>query len=64
MYGPATFQPAPVFLFELVETQDSVSGKLIQDIELVASGTLLKVDPDHIVLKKIVLTGYPIRCAY
>jgi pre-rRNA-processing protein TSR1 len=58
VYGPATFQPAPVFLFK--ETIDEVTGAVTATI-LVASGTLLSVNPDHIILKKIVLTGYPIR---
>jgi pre-rRNA-processing protein TSR1 len=58
VYGPATFQPAPVFLFK--ETLDDVTGA-VTATTLVASGTLLSVNPDHIILKKIVLTGYPIR---
>jgi 40S ribosome biogenesis protein Tsr1 and BMS1 C-terminal len=61
VYGPATFQPAPVFLFK--ETIDDVTGA-VTATTLVASGTLLSVNPDHIILKKIVLTGYPIRYTY
>ncbi|RHY83057.1 hypothetical protein DYB37_000869 [Aphanomyces astaci] len=47
VYGPATFQPASV----LVVFQNA----------LVASGTLLNVDPDRIVLKRVVVTGTPVR---
>ncbi|RHY33398.1 hypothetical protein DYB32_001646 [Aphanomyces invadans] len=47
VYGPATFQPASV----LVVYQNS----------LIASGTLLNVDPDRIVLKRVVITGTPVR---
>jgi hypothetical protein len=39
---------------------DDVTGA-VTATTLVASGTLLSVNPDHIILKKIVLTGYPIR---
>eukprot|EP00953_Heterococcus_sp_UTEX-ZZ885_P015080 8496-Heterococcus_DN1.PRE.1 len=61
VYGPATFQPAPVFLFK--ETIDDATGA-VTATTLVASGTLLSVNPDHIILKKIVLTGYPISVPF
>jgi 40S ribosome biogenesis protein Tsr1 and BMS1 C-terminal len=60
VYGPATFQPAPVLLFK--ETLDGATGA-VTALQLVATGTLLGVDPDRIILKKIVLTGYPLRSA-
>lgn len=56
-YGPTTYQPCPLLVFKEIEGPEGVSKKSI----LVATGTLLRVDPDRIVLKKIVLTGYPIR---
>lgn len=58
VYGPTTFQPCPVLVFKEVAATDSGAQKRTV---LVATGTLLGVDPDRIVLKKIVLTGYPIR---
>ncbi|CAM9413488.1 unnamed protein product [Discosporangium mesarthrocarpum] len=58
-YGPTTFQPSPVLVFK--ETGGEGDGDGQRRMALVATGTLLGVDPDRIVLKKIVLTGYPIR---
>lgn len=57
VYGPTTFQPSPVLVFKEVPAKGGVGKRTV----LVATGTLLGVDPDRIVLKKIVLTGYPIR---
>lgn len=57
VYGPTTFQPSPVLVFKEVAATGSSAKRTV----LVATGTLLGVDPDRIVLKKIVLTGYPIR---
>lgn len=57
VYGPTTFQPSPVLVFKEVPATAGVGKRTV----LVATGTLLGVDPDRIVLKKIVLTGYPIR---
>lgn len=56
VYGPTTFQPGPVLVFKNVGSKSGASRTV-----LVATGTLLGVDPDRMVLKKIVLTGYPIR---
>ncbi|CAM9851335.1 unnamed protein product, partial [Choristocarpus tenellus] len=64
VYGPTTFQPAPVLVFkEIPRVVDGGNGgdSVAYHSVLVATGTLLGVDPDRIVLKKIVLTGYPIR---
>jgi pre-rRNA-processing protein TSR1 len=47
-YGPAIFAPAPALLFH-------PGGSLI------ATGSALGADPDRIVLKRIVLTGYPYK---
>lgn len=57
VYGPTTFQPSPVLVFKEIPATASIEKRTV----LVATGTLLGVDPDRIVLKKIVLTGYPIR---
>lgn len=55
VYGPVSMPPCPVLVFK--EPTPGTPGKR----ELVASGTLHAVDPDRIILKRIVLTGYPIR---
>lgn len=47
-YGPATYAPAPALLFH-------PGGPLI------ATGTALGADPDRIMLKRIILTGYPFK---
>jgi len=49
-YGPVCFPPTPVIF---------LGGQNNQ--ELVACGNLHSVNPDHIVLKKIVLSGLPAR---
>eukprot|EP00939_MAST-03C_sp_MAST-3C-sp1_P004095 g4095.t1 len=51
-YGPVTYAPAPLLMFK-------------DDGTLVGHGSLLSggrgVDPDRIILKRIMLTGYPSR---
>ncbi|KAJ8603848.1 hypothetical protein CTAYLR_000295 [Chrysophaeum taylorii] len=46
-FGPITFSPAPLFLFR-------------RD-KLVAVGTAIDADPNRVVLKRVLLTGVPIR---
>uniref|UniRef100_A0A7S3AC53 Bms1-type G domain-containing protein n=2 Tax=Rhodosorus marinus TaxID=101924 RepID=A0A7S3AC53_9RHOD len=48
VYGPSIFAPAPAIAFK-------------PDGQIVGTGSVLSVDPDRIVLKRIVLTGYPFR---
>lgn len=48
-YGPSVYAPAPALLFR-------PNGG-----SLVASGSALGADPDRIILKRIVLTGYPYK---
>lgn len=57
VYGPTTYQPSPVLVFKEIPSED---GSVPRSV-LVATGTLQSVDPDRIVLKKIILTGFPIR---
>jgi pre-rRNA-processing protein TSR1 len=52
VYGPTTFMPCPMLMFK-----DIGDGNLV----LVATGTMSSVDPDRIILKKVILTGIPIR---
>lgn len=51
-YGPVTYNPCPLLVFKRI-----ADGTLV----LVATGSLAKIDPDRIMLKKVVLTGLPIR---
>lgn len=63
-YGPITFQPCPVLMYkEVVQPQYAPDGTIsVQKVlVLVATGSLSSVDPNRIVLKKIILTGHPIR---
>lgn len=48
VYGPVTFQPASLLLFK-------------SDGQLVASGTLKNVNPNRVVLKRVILTGTPVK---
>lgn len=52
LYAPITFPPAPVLVF-----QDRPFGNQ----ELVAKGTMLSVDPDRIISKRSVISGYPFK---
>lgn len=47
VYGPVTFGPHPVFLFR--------RGRLV------AAGTVYVADPTRCILKRVVLTGLPVR---
>jgi len=51
VYGPVSFMPCPVLVFR----QEGDIRKLV------ATGTLGSVDPDRIMLKRVILTGYPMR---
>ncbi len=52
VYGPIIFGQCPLLVFKVLENGQSI---------LVATGSLAKVDPDRIMLKKVVLTGLPLR---
>ena len=57
MFGPVTYSPCPVLVFREVESEEGDGKKR----ELLAHGTMLGADADRIVLKRIILTGYPTR---
>jgi len=52
VYGPITFMNCPLLVFKKLDNGQKI---------LVATGTLSKIDPDRIMLKKVILTGLPIR---
>jgi len=51
IYGPVIFSPCPVLLF-VVEGDER---------RLVGSGSVLAPDPLRLIIKRVVLTGYPIK---
>jgi len=51
-YAPITYAPCPVLVYKQLEDGSTV---------LVATGSLSSVDPDRIMLKKVILTGLPVR---
>jgi pre-rRNA-processing protein TSR1 len=50
--GPVTYTPSPVMVFR---------ERAGQQTELVAIGSMIGADADRIVVKRIILTGYPVR---
>ena len=52
LYAPITFSSASALVFKKLE-----DGKLI----LIATGSLLNIDPHRIILKRIVLSGHPFK---
>ena len=53
IYGPITYPPSPLLAFK----RSPFDGSL----RLVATGSLKSCDPDRVVIKKIVLTGFPVK---
>jgi len=52
VFGPVTYLPCPVLIYR---------KRLDNSLHLLASGSLAGVDTDRIVLKKVLLTGIPVR---
>ncbi|XP_060517047.1 pre-rRNA-processing protein TSR1 homolog isoform X2 [Cylas formicarius] len=50
-YAPIMFPPAPILCFK------EVSGKLVT----VATGSLLSCNPDRLIIKRLVLSGHPLK---
>lgn len=54
VFGPVTYTPCPVLVF-----REQTEGN--RSLELVAIGSMMGADADRIIVKRIVLTGYPVR---
>eukprot|EP00697_Spironema_sp_BW2_P009223 gnl/Spiro4/24055_TR11922_c0_g1_i1.p1 gnl/Spiro4/24055_TR11922_c0_g1~~gnl/Spiro4/24055_TR11922_c0_g1_i1.p1 ORF type:complete len:786 (+),score=192.81 gnl/Spiro4/24055_TR11922_c0_g1_i1:51-2408(+) len=52
--GPTTYSPAPIILFTLPTNE-------VAPRKLVATGSLMCVDPNMIICKKVLLSGHPLR---
>lgn len=53
IYGPIMYPPCPLLAFK----KSPVDGKF----NLVATGSLKSCNPDRVIVKKIVLTGFPVK---
>jgi pre-rRNA-processing protein TSR1 len=51
VFGPVTYTPSPVLVFRQRNGRN----------ELVATGSMIGPDADRIIVKRIILTGYPVR---
>jgi pre-rRNA-processing protein TSR1 len=61
-YGPATYTPCPFLLFrEKVNVLSGGGDDSSTTMQLVGHGVIGSVDVDRIVLKRVILTGYPAR---
>ncbi len=56
VYAPIAYPPLPLLAFKLAEGDDGRA-------RLAATGALRSCDPDRIMLKKIVLSGYPVKAS-
>ena len=62
VFGPVTYAPCPVLMFrESAETGEDHGGDDGKRRELLAHGSMIGADADRIVMKRIILTGYPTR---
>jgi len=59
IFAPVTFPPCPVLVFRRDNSNGSNGSN--GDDHLVATGSILDINPDRIVLKRIVLSGHPYK---
>jgi pre-rRNA-processing protein TSR1 len=55
-YLPITYSPAPVLAFK-----KNVTSSYLKKKDLALSGSLMSINPDRIVLKRILLSGTPVK---
>ena len=61
VYGRILFPPAPVLMF--LPTAAAVDGDTVGVVNpIVAVGNVLSIDPDRLLLKRVILTGAPLSC--
>ncbi|KAH8868576.1 Pre-rRNA-processing protein TSR1 like [Schistosoma japonicum] len=62
VYAPVMYSPVNVLQFRIRVTEDE-NGELssLYAGELVATGSLKSVDPSHLIIKRILLSGHPYR---
>jgi pre-rRNA-processing protein TSR1 len=61
VFGPVTYAPCPVMMFREGKEDGVGTSSDSKKREFVAHGSMLGADADRIVLKRIILTGYPTR---
>lgn len=61
IYAPALYAPSPMLAFLPQGSELGTQHPHLTQLPI-ASGALLSVDPNRIILKKVLLTGHPFRC--
>jgi pre-rRNA-processing protein TSR1 len=71
VFGPVTYTPCPVLVFRQVDQakEPAASSSIVapgkgatgRRRDLIAVGSMIGADADRIVVKRIILTGYPVR---
>jgi len=60
VFGPVTYTPCPVLVFREASSS-AASDHPTHRRQMVAVGSMLGADADRIVVKRVILTGYPVR---
>ena len=61
VYFPITYAPCPVTVFKAAKVDPAIPPSQRPPLALTATGSVHCTDPDRIILKRITLTGYPMR---
>lgn len=59
VFGPVSYSPCPVLVFREDNWEESSTDSIGQ--RLVATGSVIGADAERIVVKRVILTGYPVR---
>ena len=60
-YSRILYPPAPVLMFLPLPTTPTPAASTVNPV--IATGSLTSVDPDRLLLKRVVLTGSPLSCS-